>query len=120
MKEILNTGKEFPCRRRSPIVVYAAGYEYVGYLPPDLSFACSNGTNTLEKFAEIVLTECLFPLFQSLVIKSKPLDDVFLENIRCPDAKASRFCAVDSVTNRNDSIKIVVLGVVFFPIGGSY
>ena len=96
METILNHGIEIASRWRALIVVGAALRINVSDLLPYTALTCTNGTDALKEFAEIVFTEHGSTLLESLIIKGKPLCDVFLQHQRCPLAELCCFDGIDS------------------------
>src|SRR5664279_4125871 len=57
---------------------------------------------------KVILDKNLFALLKSLIVKHKAFFDIFLENLRGPNAKLGGTFGADSVAYRNNGIKIVV------------
>lgn len=109
METILNHGIEIASRWRTLIVVGAALRINVRNLLPYTALTCTDGTDALKEFAEIVFTEHGCTLLESLIIKGKSLRDVFLQHQRCPLAELRCFDGINTVADRDNSIKRIKL-----------
>ena len=56
---------------------------------------------------EVVLAERRPVLLHPLVIQGESLDDVLLQDLRCPNAKLRRPPRIDAIADGNDCIKVI-------------
>ena len=92
------------------IIINAALGKYIGYLLPYSAFAGTDGANSFQQFTEIVFSKSCFTLFQALIIHSKALNHIFLQNSGCPYTELDCLNGVYSVTYENNGIQIVIIG----------
>ena len=59
-------------------------------------------------------------VFEPLVVHCEPLHEVFAQSSRGPLPELSTTWGLHPVSNRQNHFKGIVLGIVRFPIGGSY
>ena len=119
METILDHGIEIASRWRALIVVGAALRINVSNLLPYTALTCTNGTDALKEFSEIVFTEHGSTLLEPIVVKCKSLCDIFLQHQRCPLAKLRGFDGINTVADGDNSIEIIECCLIFFPISGS-
>ena len=98
------------CSIRISIVINAALGKYIRYLLPYSAFAGTDGANSFQQFTEIVFSKSCFTLFQALIIHSKALNHIFLQNSGCPYTELGCLNGVYSVTYGNNDIQIVIIG----------
>ena len=63
-----------------------------------------------QQFTKIVFSKSCFTLFQALIIHSKALNHIFLQNSGCPYTELGCLNGVYSVTYGNNDIQIVIIG----------
>ena len=119
METILNHGIEIAGCRRSLVIVGAALRINVRNLLPYTALTCTDGTDALKEFTEVVFAEHGSTLLEPIVVKGKSLCDIFLQHRRCPLAELRGLDGIDTVADRNNSIEIIECCLIFFPISGS-
>ena len=92
------------------IIINTAHCKNIGYLFPYSAFASTDGANSFQQFTKIVFSKSCFTLFQALIIHSKALNHIFLQNSGCPYTELGCLNGVNSVTNGNNGIQIVIIG----------
>ena len=107
---ILYSGIKMICGIGISIIINAALGKYISYLLPYSAFAGTDGANSFQQFTEIVFSKSCFTLFQAFVIHSKALYHIFFQNSGCPYTESGCLNGVNSVTNGNNSIQIVIIG----------
>lgn len=65
------------------------------------------------------LIERLIRIFQTLIIEDKAFDDKLTELLSGPNTKAGGDSTFDSVANRDNGIKVVIISTVLLTISGS-
>jgi hypothetical protein len=58
-------------------------------------------------------------LFETLVIQGEPLDDIFPQSLRGPDAKLGAAVRFHPVAHGYDDVEVEVVCPIAFPVGGS-
>ena len=91
VEAVLYHGIEIPCGRGVFVIVRTAFGIDVGYLLPDASFAGTDGTHTLQQFAEVVFAKDRRTLLQPLVVHHESFLDILMQNLRCPLAETGGF-----------------------------
>jgi len=104
---VLHHGIEIFRHRRIAVIVDTALCKNIRHLLPDPALAGTDGSDTLQQFAEVVLTESILALLQAFVVQNKTLGHVLFEDASSPDAELRCPAGVDPVANRNDGIKII-------------
>jgi hypothetical protein len=108
----LEEGLGFRCAR---VVVHAGGVE-VEHLPVKHLLAGANVADALQKLAPIAAAA---RLLQQLVIHGEALDEILAQHPQGPAAEKRAAQGLDPVTDRDDHVQVVVLGVVIFAVSGS-
>ena len=107
MEFVLHHGIEFMGDRIILIIVNAAFRKNISDLLPDSAFACTNRTNPLQQFSEVVLAESGFALLQTFIVQDKTFDHVLFQNTGCPNTEMCCPTGIDTVSYRNDCIQII-------------
>lgn len=94
------------------IIIETTLRKNIRYLLPYTSLTCTDWTDSLQQFTEIIFTEYLTTLLQSFIIQHKALEHIFLQDISSPNTEMSGFCRVHTIADRNDCIKIIGLNLL--------
>ena len=73
-------------------------------------------TDTLQQLLEV---SAAAQIFQALIIQSKALSHILLQNPRCPNTKLHAALRFHTVADRNDDIKIIVIHLISLTVSGS-
>ena len=73
-------------------------------------------TDTLQQLLEV---SAAAQIFQALIIQSKALSHILLQNPRCPNTKLHAALRLHTVANRNDDIEIIVIHLISLTVSGS-
>ncbi len=110
MEFILYSSIKMICGIGISIIINAAHCKNIGYLLPYSAFASTDGAISFQQFTKIVFSKSCFTLFQALIIHSKALNHIFLQNSGCPYTELGCLNGVYSVTYGNNDIQIVIIG----------
>ncbi len=72
--------------------------------------------DTLQQFLEGTATA---KIFQALNIQSKALSHILLQKPCCPNTKLNTVLRFHTVADKKDNIKIIIIDIIHFSIGGS-
>ena len=79
-------------------------------------FRSTDVTNALQQFFEISTAA---QIFQAFVIQRKSLAHIFLQDASCPDTELCASFGFDTITNRNNDVKIVEFDLIGLSVCGS-
>ena len=79
-------------------------------------FRSTDIADTLQQLLEV---SAATQIFQALIIQSKTLTHILLQNFRCPNTKLHAALRLHTVTDRNDDIEIIVIHLIGFAVSGS-
>lgn len=71
-------------------------------------------------FFKVVFCEDGAEILESLVIHDPALDRVILDDLIRPLPELNRPLVVDLESDGDDRLQVIVVGIIFFPVIGSY
>src|SRR5690606_17295555 len=92
----------------------------VCYFLIEFAFTQSDFAYALKLFLKVFFSESRSVIFKTFIVHRKTFNSKLLHNLRSPFTKLHRSFGIYLVTNRNNSRKIIVFGVILFIIIGSY
>gem|GEM_PF-6233129 len=63
-------------------------------------------TNTSQKFLKVIERRTRFETF---IFQCKPLNDIFLQSLSCPNTELRTLLRLYLITNRDDYVEIIIL-----------
>ena len=72
-----------------------------------------------DAFQQLLEVSAAAQIFQALIIQSKALSHILLQNPRCPNTKLHAVLRFHTVADRNDDIKIIVIHLIGLAVSGS-
>ena len=79
-------------------------------------FGSTDVTDTFQQLFEISTAA---QVFQAFVIQRKSLAHIFFQNASCPDTELCASFGFDTITNRNNDVKIVEFDLIGLSVCGS-
>ena len=79
-------------------------------------FRSADIADTLQQLLKV---SAATQIFQALIIQSKAFSHILLQNSRCPNTKLHTALRFHTVADRNDNIKIIIIDIIHFSVGGS-
>ena len=79
-------------------------------------FGSTDVTDTFQQLFEISTAA---QVFQAFVIQRKSLAHIFLQDASCPDTELCASFGFDTITNRNNDVKIVEFDLICLSVCGS-
>ena len=76
-------------------------------------------TDIADTFQQLFEVSAATQIFQALIIQSKAFSHILLQNSRCPNTKLHAALRFHTVADRNDNIKIIIIDIIHFSVGGS-
>jgi hypothetical protein len=113
---VLDGGEELPREVRVRVVIDARGVD-VEHLAPEDLLGRADVPDAGEQLVEVVAAASLL---EPLVVQRESLDQVLPQALGSPDAKLRAAMALDTITDRDDDVEVVVESVILFTVGGSY
>ena len=116
---ILDFGEKLLCRFRRPVIVKGRGID-VRDLLIKLSLRQPNLPDLFQLFLKVFLRQNSAAVLQPFLIHDPALNRVVLDDCIGPFTELHGPLIVYLEAHRNDCPQTVMIGIVSFPVGGSY
>ena len=111
---VLHIRKKSLCQRGILIIVYA-GCVNIGNFLIKTALTQTDFTDLFKQPLKVVLIEkCT--VFHALAVNHISGNRVLLQNLRCPASELRCADRIDAISNGNDRIQIVVVGIIGFAV----